>query len=221
MLYFVVIFVVVMVAVLLLRLRVRLEIADDKRLLFAGLGRTGPELDLRSKRGVFKLFGMRLREFETTRKKPEKTAAKHKRLEKAIELAERAEGKGKRRRSLRQIIQIVPQVTTALWQYLVGLLKSVIVEQAEGQIEAGFESPDITGRAFGYYQAALAAVPAMLGRVRYVPDWDGPSFSGVMHIQVALPLWRLFFQTAALLWRLPLIRIIKLAIGEKKGAQDG
>ncbi|MCP4684479.1 MAG: hypothetical protein GY867_03425 [bacterium] len=101
------------------------------------------------------------------------------------------------------------------------LLRASIIEQAEGEIEGGFDSPDLTGQAYGFYSAAMGAAPALAGRFRYVPDWTGASFSGAARLTVALPMYRLAARTTVLIWRLPIRKIVKLAIGEKGGVQDG
>jgi hypothetical protein len=111
-------------------------------------------------------------------------------------------------------------MASALWGYFVSILKSVAVEEAQGEIEAGFDEPDITGRVFGYYQAALGMVPSVVGRVAFVPDWTGASFSASMRLSLALPLYKLIWRTLVLIARLPLRELVKLAIGKKRGDED-
>jgi hypothetical protein len=227
MLYLLIAIIVLVTALLLTRLRLRLEVSDDRRLLFVGLGRTGPELDFRTKRGVLRLFGFRIGEFAIRR--GEKKVADE--IKKAIEEAagdraaptkEKAKkAKRKRKRSIRDIVAVVPQSLRAVGKYFLGLVKAAVVEQAEGEIEAGFASPDLTGQVYGYYQAALGVAPALVGRVAYTPIWTGPSFSGVVRCAVAWPVYRIVWQTTLLVFRLPVTKIIKLAIGTKEGVQDG
>ena len=208
---------VLIVALLVLRLRLRLEISSDRKLLFAGLGQTGPEFDFRSRTGVVRLFGLRTKQFRLGGRKPEK---KEREADKARR-AEKKPPKAKRKRSPKEIVKILPQCLRALGKYLLGLLKAAIVEQAEGEIEAGFDAPHLTGELFGFYQAALAAAPGVVGRVRYIPDWTGQSFSGSVRCSVAWPVYKLIWQTTLLVFRLPVRKIIKLAIGTKEGVQDG
>lgn len=219
MIYILIALVLLAASLLLLRLRLRLEVSSDRKLVFLGLGRSGPELDFRRRQGVLRVFGLRLLRFglggregqpaeKTKREKPKtKTPAKPSRP--------------KRRRPARNVLAILPQCLKALGRYALGLLRAAVLEQAEGEIEAGFESPHITGQVFGYYQAALAAAPGLMGRVVFVPVWTGQSFSGALRVTVAWPAYRLVWQTGRLVFRLPVRKIIKLAIGTKEGVQDG
>ncbi len=221
MLYVIVILAILILALLLLRLRVRLELSSERRLLFVGLGRSGPEFELGRQRGQFRLFGLKVRSFVTEKKRPtvgEKTAEK-KKAQKALKTA--GQTRPKKKRPFKEILRIIPQCSQALWFYFVDLLKALIVEEAEGELSGGFDSPDLTGCMFGFYQAALGVVPGMVGRVRFVPDWTGASLAGSARCVVALPLYRLISATVMLLWRLPVMKIIKLAIGEREGVQDG
>jgi hypothetical protein len=155
MLYLILIIVVVIGSVLLLNLRVRVELDDNRRLVFFGLGRSGLEFDLAGKISYLKI-----------------------------------------------------------------IVKSLAVEELQGEIEGGFDSPDLTGRAFGYYRAVLGAVPALAGHFRYYPVWTGAVFSGSLRLAVVLPLYKMLYRTLLLVFRLPLRKIIKVAIGTKKGEQD-
>lgn len=225
--YFLIIGIVLVLAgaLLALRLRVRFEIAgSERRLLFVSLGRSGSEFDFSRKSGTVHLFGRGVKSFEIGKKKSERPDKKVKRDEqkRARAAKKKAEAaKPKRKRSLRAALQVLPQCAKALWTYGIGLIKAAIVEEAEGEIQAGFEQPDITGKMFGYYQAALAAVPSVAGRVRYYPDWSGASFAGSMRVAVAIPLYKLIWRTTVLVVHLPVMKLIKLAIGKKEGVQDG
>ena len=207
---------------LVLRLRVRLEFATDRRLLFAGLGQTGPELDFVCKRGTIKLFGRTIKHFVMERREQSVVDEARERLTSRERPTETAgtETQPRRRIDIRGWLDIAPQCLRAVGRYLLGLIHASVVEQAEGEIEAGFEEPDVTGQVFGFYQAALAAAPGVVGRVRYTPVWTEAAFSGAMRISVALPLYKLLWQTLVLAWRLPIIRIIKLVRGNRKGVPD-
>lgn len=227
MLIFLSIVLVLALLFLLTRLRLRLNLATDRKLLFVGLGRSGPEFHLGEKKGELRLFGLKLFSFETGKEK-KKEGTKDKKVRKEVTEAikkekkpEPGKAKQKRRRSLKDIVGIIPQCSKALWLYFIDLLKAAIIEEAEGEIEGGFDAPDLTGQAFGFYQAAIGAVPALAGRFRYTPDWTGASFSGAVRLTVALPIYRLVGRTILLIWRLPVMKIVKLAIGEKGGVQDG
>jgi hypothetical protein len=208
-----IILLVLVIGVLMLRLRLRFELDENRRLLFAGLGRTGPEFDFVRRVWSLKLFGRTVK--SAPMKKEEEPAAP--------EPSEpRAEAKKpKRVRPWREVAAIVPKCAGALQRYSFALLRSVVVEELEAEIEAGFEQPDLTGQLFGYYQAALAAAPTVVGRVLYVPDWTGAAFCGRARVAIALPLYRLAYRTIILIGQLPLRRIIKVAIGKKRGGLDG
>ena len=214
MLYIVLIILLIAAVILTLRLRLRLLISRQQRLLFVGLGRTGPEFDLATRRGVIRICGLtvktltpedRAKARETPKKKPKKKEKKPSR----------------RQRRPSDILRLVPSVSKAVWGYLISLLRSVSVEYLEGEIDAGFESPDMTGTVFGYYQAAIGVVPSAGRHFRFRPNWDGPAFEGNFRASFALPLYALVWNTVVLVFKLPLRQIIKVAIGRKKGGQSG
>lgn len=213
---YVLIAIVLVAALLLVRVRFRLEIAPEKRLLFVGLGRSGPEFDFVRREAVIRLSGLKIKRIQLGAKTgnyPEDTAP-------STPVSKKKPSSAKRAFSISSLFKILPQCLHAFGRYAIGLLKAAIVEEARGEIEAGFETPDITGQVFGYYQAALASAPGLMGRIRYNPVWTGPSFSGSACVVVAWPVYRLVWQTALLMFRLPLIKIINLAIGKKEGVRD-
>ena len=204
--YILFIFILIAIAVLMLRIRIRVVWGTDKKLLFVGLGRFGPELDFKSKRGKLRLFNFKIKEFsfdkdvEKEKKKPEK-------------LKKKKEEKPKKQRSFKDTLSVFPVLMKETFSYSMNILSSLIVEEMEADIEGGFDSPDLTGQVFGYYQAALAAVPGVMNRIHYYPDWTGESLTASAKATVALPLYKLVWRTIVLLWRLPLRDIYKLAIG--------
>ena len=208
--------IVLFAAFLLVRLRVRVEISPERRTLFVGLGRTGPEVDFINREIRIRLSGFSVKRFSLDH--PERHA-KIVAPEKRLTPRAAKDTKPSRRRSVSMALQALPQGLNAMWKYFVGLLKATIIERAEGEIEAGFSAPHITGQVYGCYQMALAAVPALAGRFQFVPVWTGPSFSGRLNVCIAWPVYRLAWQTALLVWRLPKRKLYKLAIGEKKGVQ--
>ncbi|MCX6833592.1 MAG: hypothetical protein NTW07_00410 [candidate division Zixibacteria bacterium] len=214
MVYALLVAVVLVAALLLVRLRLRVEISPERRLVFVGLGRTGPEIDFVRREIQIRLSGLRIKRFSfRDRAAKVKTA----RMEESPAKIEGVPTKPGRSRSVKAVLDILPQCLGALWSYLLGLLQAAIIEQAEGEIEAGFEAPHITGQVYGCYQAALAIAPTLMGRFRYTPVWTGRSFSGTLRLTVAWPVYRLVWQTVLLTWRLPIRKFVKLAIGEKKG----
>ena len=220
-LYILIAIVLIIAAVLMLRLRVRARLDSDHRLLFVGLGRSGPELDFVKHEGVVKIFGVTIKHFKLGEEEKEEEAEREKAAEtKEAKKARKKPGRIRRFGSRRELIDFARVVLKATWKYIVGTVKSLIVEQLEGEIEGGFDSPHLTGEAYGYYQAIMGAVPALAGRFSYIPDWNGPSLTGSLRVSVALPLYRFVYQTLRYWLRLPLRKIIKLAIGKKKGEQD-
>jgi hypothetical protein len=217
MLYVLLILMAVVTATLLLRVRIRFEFGDSAMRLFVGLGRSGSEFNFARQVGFVKLCGRNIKRFEigkTPKKKPKKEPKKPKKKK-----AAKAPSK-QRRISFHELAGVLPKCVGPLWGFLMSLLKTTNVEELDGRIEAGFSEPHLTGTVFGYYQAALSAAPDVVGRVRYIPDWTGASFSGWGRVALALPLYFLAGRTVVLLWRLPLREIIKLAIGKKKGESD-
>jgi hypothetical protein len=206
--------VVLSVALLFVRVRLRVEISPKRRVVFVGLGRTGPEIDFVRREMQIRLSGLRIMRFPFRR---QATSVKTAGVEELYVRTAEPPAKPKRSRTAKAVLDILPESLGALWRYSVGLLKAAIIEQAEGEIEAGFEAPHVTGQVFGCYQAALAMAPALVGRFQYVPVWTGPSLSGALRVSIAWPAYRLIWQTMLLMWRLPLCKFVKLAIGEKKG----
>lgn len=206
--------VVFFAALLLVRLRLRAEISPKRRVVFIGLGRTGPEIDFVRREIQIRLSGLRMKRFPFRRHVAKVTTAGTEELH-----AKTGEPstKPKRSRSARAALNILPESLGALWGYTVGLLKAAIIEQAEGEIEAGFDTPHVTGQVYGCYQAALAVAPALVGRFQYTPVWTGGSFSGALRVSIAWPVYKLIWQTMLLICRLPIRRLVKLAIGKKKG----
>ncbi|MBU8934713.1 MAG: hypothetical protein KOO62_12010 [candidate division Zixibacteria bacterium] len=202
----------VAVAVLLLRLRLRLQWGSERKSFFVGLGRSGPEFDFSNKTGVFRLLGITLKRFPLDSDRKEDISKKKAKTTKVP--------KPRRQWSWAQLRYLVPVIVQEAGSFMRQTLSSLVIEELEGEVRAGFDSPSDTGMAYGYYQAALAAVPGVVGRVRFVPIWDGPSFSGSAAVTVALPLYKLFWRMIVLAWRLPLREIYKLAIGTRKGGHD-
>ena len=219
MLYLLLILLVLFIALLLLNIRVRFQLSDGRKLLFVGLGRSGPEFDFAGKAGSIMLFGMKVKSFEIDRVKKKKPKEAEEKARK-VKVAKPPKPPKRSRVSLGDIYRVGPKCIGPMWAYIVGLLKAVVVEEVEGRVEGGFDSPHLTGAVFGYYQAALAAVPGVVGRVQFIPDWIGPSFSGAARVSVAIPVYKLLLRTIVLTYRLPLRDLLKLAIGKKKGVSD-
>ena len=214
MLYFVIPVIVLLAIGLSLRLRVRFLFGGDDQLFFVGLGRTGIEIDLSERSGRVKIWGLGVKKLSL-----EKRATKSQDVRRTKET--KVAQKPKRTRDWRAAARLLPQTAATLFKYVIELIRSSIVEELRADIKGGFESPDLTGRAFGYYQAVLAAAPGVVGRVHFQPDWTGPSFSASARGSFALPMYKLLYHTARTLRALALRDLIKLAIGTKRGGQDG
>lgn len=215
MLYFTVIFIIVVITLLILNLRVRLSLGKNHRLLFLSLGHSGSQLDFVNKKAEIRLWGIKIITINLAKKLKEIT------LSEVIPKAGEKPKKPGRKRSIVDFISILPECLKALWKYFVGLLKEAVIEEMEGQIEGGFDSPGLTGTVFGFYQAMLAVNPQTAGRLNFIPDWYGRSFSGSLKLAVAMPFYKFIYITLKLIIKLPLRDLIKLAIGKKKGASDG
>lgn len=212
MLYVLITIVLLLVAVTVLRVRARLVLDRGQRTFFVGLGRSGREQDLLAGTGRLKLFGINVATLGPAKREKAKPKEKP--------VAKPKKKKTPRKRSAYDFVRLIPDLFRAVTGYFISLVRSIEVEQLEGEIEAGFDSPDITGQVYGYYTAAMATVPAVAGRFKFTPDFSGPSFDGSARVSLAIPLYRILLRTAALLIDLPLRKIIKLAIGRKKGDQD-
>lgn len=207
----------------LLRLRVRFEVGQDGRWLFVGLGRSGLRLDYIHKQREWQLWGHTMRREPLTARKTSKAPAETTKSKDETDpgKADTETSRNKRRIPWQEALQLAPAVVSALWSSSLELLRSLIVEQLQAEVEGGFEEPDLTGMAFGYYQAALAAAPGLVSHVGYTPVWTEAGFVGQARGSIALPLYRLILVSVRMAWRLPLRQLIKLAIGNRKGVQDG
>lgn len=203
-------------ALMLLKFRIRLDITDKKRTMFVGLGRTGTEFSLRDRTLWMKVFGYRLKQMKLGGKKIEKKMEKEKPGKEA-----RPRPKVRRRlRSRVDFLKIGRRSASALFSFSKSLVKATYIERLDGNINAGFDSPDLTGKLYGFYQASLSAAPSLMGRLSYQPDWSGASFRGSAHLSLALPMYKFCYESIRLIFSLPLRDIIRLAIGTKKGGHD-
>ena len=191
----------------LIRLRVKLDLYPNVKTIFAGLGRTGIRIDISGGTQSIIFAGRTV-----------KSISVEKVFKNSVERIAKISNiiRPGRQRSFKNVLVIVPATLKALANYAYSILKSAAIEEFDGQINAGFGPPHITGAAFGFYQATLAGIPAIAGRFKYIPDWNGLSFQGQLRISVSIPLYRLLFKTMVMLWQLPLRELLKLAIGTKK-----
>lgn len=191
----------------LIRLRVKLDLYPNVKTIFAGLGRTGIRIDISGGTQSIIFAGRTV-----------KSISVEKVFKNSVERIAKISNiiRPGRQRSFKNVLVIVPTTLKTLANYTYSILKSAAIEEFDGQINAGFGPPHITGAAFGFYQATLAGIPAIAGRFKYIPDWNGLSFQGQLRLSVSIPLYRLLFKTMIMLWQLPLRELLKLAIGTKK-----
>lgn len=171
----------------LLRVRIRLTLSPDSKTLFVGVGRTGITVDLDKGLGTISFGGM------SFRPKP---------LKWKIRIPE-AE------------LKAIPKLIRAFWRFAISILKSFTVEKLEGELNAGFSEPHLTGYAFGFYQASLAGFPMVEERFRFNPDWTGASLSGKLNAAVSIPIYRIIYRSIVLFFSLPFRDLTKMAIGRK------
>lgn len=195
----------------LLLMRVRLHFIYTPEIRTAGLTlgrRTGLFADLLCFRGTVRVMGITVYQMDLRKEKEEAPRATRVTPPEA-----EAPAQAKPKRPLRERVAVLrenlPQAWRALRTYLKGLYRATRVEELNGRIEAGFDSPDETGRALGYYYAALGIVPAIISRVQFVPVWMGPSFEASGRMTLAIPLYHLLWHTIVLLWQFPARKLIK------------
>ncbi len=197
----------------LLKLRLKFEISSERKELFLGLGRSGAIINFKNRSKIFSLFGFRVKEVFSQKKKKEK--------EKLENVIAKPKKKKKRKRDIKEAIKLLPGLSKVFFSYIIGLFSSLKIENLTGELKAGFNSPDITGMLFGYYHAVAASVPAIGRNTKFEPVWDEAILEGRVKGSIAIPLYRVIYLTFVLLIKLPLRELLKLAIGRKEGGQDG
>jgi hypothetical protein len=221
MLWILTILLVLLVATLLLRLRVGCHLSPEKKVAFVRLGRSGSEYDLGRKVMVIRLFGMKVREigFEAKAKAVKGQVVESEPTESATPEAVKPKKEVSRPFSL--LLEILNESGQVIWKFVVAVFRAVVVEEAEGELAFGFESPDVTGRVFGYYHAIAWVAPSVTGRVNVVPVFSGKTFSGRARVTIALPLYVLVYRVGRLVVQMPIRKIIRYARGIQKGANHG
>ncbi|MFZ1683561.1 MAG: hypothetical protein WAU88_05450 [Candidatus Zixiibacteriota bacterium] len=212
------------VITLLLRIRVGCDLGPEKKLVFARIGRTGSEFDFTTKTMIIRLFGMRIKEVVISGAK--KTGS-------AETVAEPASDSGvpqsqpttkpkvTKVRPLSLLLEIISESSKALWHFVVGILKGIIVEEAQGELSVGFDSPDVTGKAFGYYHAVAWAAPSLANRISITPVFTEKVMTGKARVTLALPVYVLVYRTGRLIANMPIRKIIRYSRGIQKGANHG
>jgi hypothetical protein len=227
MMYILLVVVLLIAMFLRARLRIRLHLSPERKLLFVGLGRTGPEFDFVDRVIRIKLFGLKIR--QVTMRKAEREAENGlpeqvDTSSPSVEPAARKKSdvpKVKRHRPFSLLLQIISESGRALWNFVVAIFKGVIVEEAEGELTFGFDSPDTTGKLFGYYHAVAFAMPGLTKRLNIIPDFSGKVATGRAKVTLALPMWVLAYRIGRLITQVPIRKIIRYSRGETKGARHG
>jgi hypothetical protein len=83
-------------------------------------------------------------------------------------------------------------------------------------IGGGAEYPDVTGELYGAYQALRPVLPGSISII-YNPDFAAEKFSGTVEVGLVIRIFRLLWETLIFVFRLPIIRMIKLYRKLKKG----
>jgi hypothetical protein len=215
---------VLIVITLLLRIRVGCDLGPEKKLVFARIGRTGSEFDFTTKRMIIRLFGMRMKEVVMSgdrKTEPAETPAEPEADGETAPARPKSKPKEKRVRPFSLLMEIVSESSKALWHFVVAILKGVIVEEAMGELSIGFDSPDVTGKAFGYYHAVAWAAPSLANRVSITPVFTEKVMTGKARVTLALPVYVLVYRTGNLLVQMPIRKIIRYSRGIQKGANHG
>lgn len=197
-----------LVLITLLHIRVRLSIESNLKTLFVGLGRTGVLTNFTDQTRSIIVSGKSLKtspiEEELLKPKKEKPAKK-----------------SKRTRPFSDIVAIIPDTFRAFGKYIYSVVKSIIIEEFGAEVKVGLPDPYLTGIAFGYYQAAVGAVPFLGRHFKFTPDWNEVSITGGLKTTVSIPLYKIIYRTTVLVFGLPLRKLVKLAIGRKDRKQNG
>ena len=109
----------------------------------------------------------------------------------------------------------VNQVITIFWKFIKALFKSKH-HYLNISLQGGFGSPDITGVVLGTIEAVK---PAFGNRVTivYYPDMMAQSVSGNLNAQTVVRVYSVLAEALPLIFRLPMIEIIKILIKIIKG----
>lgn len=84
----------------------------------------------------------------------------------------------------------------------------------------GASEPDLTGEIYGAYLALRFALPESV-LVRYRPDFTAERISGTVELGLAVRIIKLIKETLVFIFRLPIIKLIKLYRKLRKGGRHG
>jgi hypothetical protein len=86
----------------------------------------------------------------------------------------------------------------------------------KADIAGGACEPDLTGEIYGAYQAIRFALPESIS-ISYRPNFAAEKFSGTVELGLAIRAIKLLTETLILIFRLPIIKLIKLYRKLRKG----
>ncbi len=225
MLWFIAAFLFLVAVVLLLRLRVRLVFGNDRQLVAASLGRTGPEIDFDQRLIHVRLFGRTIHTRPLPRRQPKAAPEPETTDEISDEQPPKADAKDtpKRRWNWRAVLAEWRTILRALRTFVRGVWRDIIFEEAAVTIEIGSNGrPDLVGMAYGWHQAALGASPSAVSWLQFVPRWGTSTAAGEIRFTAAIRLYRLLYRGIRLLWEIRPWRIYRaLRSTREQGGGDG
>lgn len=140
-----------------------------------------------------------------------------------VEKAEKKEKKAKKGLSLsalnRSDIVIIFELVTEALKYLGRLVKAPHYF-LRAEIAGGAAEPDLTGEIYGAYEAIRFILPQSV-TFSYRPDFLADKFNGKVEIGLMVRIIKLLKETLVFIFRLPIIKLIKLYRKLKRGGKDG
>jgi hypothetical protein len=136
-----------------------------------------------------------------------------------IDGTKRKNGKKRKKIAFERLLfdefKTVKQVFGVFWKFVKALFKSKH-HYLNISLQGGFGSPDITGIVLGTIEAVK---PAFGNRVTivYYPDMMAQSVSGNLNIQTVVRIYSVLAEALPLIFRLPILKILKIFIKITKG----
>jgi hypothetical protein len=87
----------------------------------------------------------------------------------------------------------------------------------KAEIAGGASEPDITGELYGAYHAIRPVLPKAIS-ISYNPNFTAEQFTGTVEMGLVIRIFGFLKETLVFIFRLPIIRLIKLYRKLKKGA---
>ncbi len=207
--YFLVAVVILLVTMLFIRLRVRLILNEERSIFFAGYGRTGYEYDFETETEAIKLFGFPVKQLAKT--KEQSKPKQEPQQQRTLAVYKTGYGILKNRgQELRQIVAIFPTTGKAVLRFGWEVFRRLEIEEIRLHITAGFDSPDLTGRAVGWYYTIVGAMTSLRGKLLFTPIWDRPALDASGRLSIAIPVYKLIGPFVRLIRDIPWKQIISL-----------